>query len=470
MLGAGNPQSTTSLDLINSLQAQIAQQQASVKSDEVVFGDSYPKLIQDKAQLRSLQNALRSEIDRLAARAANDAVLAKEQEDRTRSEHEKLLRQANRVNDKYLQYQIVQQEAQDARQFYTDLNQRLREVSVTVGMLATDTTLFAPALAQYKPHYPRIPIVLVASILGGAFMGTLLAIILELCADKISSARMLESTIGISVFGLTPDYTIERTAKRWARTTLSGDESQSVTAAGSAIEILRHPGSLYAESMRSLRASLLLSHSGEPPKVFLITSSHADEGKSITALNLAATYARAGARTLLVEANANNPSLSRRLGLDSSTNGLSLMLTGQLGPEWTTTVPGISNLNFIPGGEQSLEPHELVGSDAMSQLLAIWRQSYDIVFIDGPPILTFAESVLLINQVDLTLLVTRYCVTSIRAIQSVFRLVPHHLHAHIGVLLNAVSPESRAYSEYYGYPNFNYIYQKQGKQGGASRG
>ena len=50
MLGSGNPQSTTSLDLINSLQGQIATQQAAVNSEEVVFGDSYPELIQDRAQ------------------------------------------------------------------------------------------------------------------------------------------------------------------------------------------------------------------------------------------------------------------------------------------------------------------------------------------------------------------------------------------------------------------------------------
>jgi succinoglycan biosynthesis transport protein ExoP len=470
MLGAGNPQSTTSLELINSLQAQIAQQQAAVNSDEVVFGDSYPKLIQDKAQLQSTRNALQSEISRLATRAANDAMIAKEQEERTQNDHDHLLRQANTVNDKYVQYQIVQQEAQEARQFYTQLDQRLREVSVTVGMLATDTTLFAPGLAPYKPRFPRTLIVLAASILAGAFVGILLGTFLEFRDDKISSVRALESEIGIPVLGLTPDWTIGR-AQAWSgRRSMLDDEGLSVTAAGPGIEVMRERESPYAQSMRSLRTTLLLSRSGEPPQVILVTSCNADEGKSVTSINLAATYARAGARVLLVEANIQNPVLAQRLGLPPSPDGLSRMLTGQLQPEWARTVPGISNMSLIPGGEQAAESQGLVGSDAMSRLLMAWRLSYDIVIIDGPAILPSGESVLLINQVDLTLLVTRYGVTSVHAIQRVYRLVPQRLHVHIGVLLNAVSPRSKTYREYYGYQKRDYTYKEPATQGGASRG
>jgi succinoglycan biosynthesis transport protein ExoP len=470
MLGSGNPQSTTSLDLINSLQGQIATQQAAVNSDEVVFGDSYPKLIQDRAQLQSLRSALQSEINRLATRAANDEMIAKEQEERTRSDHDGLLRRANTVNDKYLQYQIVQQEAQDARQFYTELNQRLREVSVTVGMLATDTTLFAPGLAPYKPHYPRTVIVLVASIVAGAFLGVLVGIFLEFRNDKISSIRALESVPGTQVLGLTPDFTVGKAHNGSADLPGPGDASRSITTAASTIDVLREPDSLYAAAMRSLRVALLLSPWDEVPKAILVTSSRAEEGKSVTAINLAATFARAGARVLLVEADIQNPALAQKLRLAPSSGGLSQMLTGQLPPERTTNAPGISNLHLIPAGDGAREWHELINSDAMSRLLAIWRKNYEVILIDGPPILPSGESVLLINQVDLTLLVTRYGITSVSALQRVYRLIPQRLHAQIGVLLNAVSPRSEAYREYYGYREGDYVYQEPIQQGEPSRG
>ena len=470
MLGSGNPQSTTSLDLINSLQGQIATQQAAVNSDEVVFGDSYPKLIQDRAQLQSLRSSLQSEINRLATRAANDEMIAREQEDRTRNDHDDLLRRANTVNDKYLQYQIVQQEAQDARQFYTELNQRLREVSVTVGMLATDTTLFAPGLAPYKPHYPRTLLVLAASIVVGAFLGVLVGIFLEFRDDKISSVRTLESVAGMPVLGLTPDFTFGQTHTSSPGRPMPGDVSRSDATATSTIDVIREPNSLYAEAIRSLRIALILSPSRGMPRAILVTSSKTHAGKSVTSINLAATFARAGARVLLVEADIQNPALAQRLRLSPATSGLSQMLTGQLPPGWTTTAPGILNLHVIPAGEHSPESQELIHSDAMLRLLAAWRKDYEIILIDGPPILPSGESVFLINQVDLTLLVTRYEVTSISALQRVYRLVPQRLHAQIGVLLNAVPPRSKAYREYYGYRKNDYVYQEPIQQGEPSRG
>jgi capsular exopolysaccharide synthesis family protein len=469
MFGSGNPQSTTSLDLINSLQTQIAVQQSTVKSDEVVLGDNYPKLIQDRAQLQSLRNALQAEIGRLADRAKNDAMIAQAQEAHTRADHDELIRQANTVNDKYLQYQIVQQEAQDARQFYTDLNQRLREVGVTVGLQSADTTLFAPGLAQAKPHFPRVLLTLVGAIIAGLFFGTVLALYVEMRDDKISSARVLESEVGLPTFGLAPDYKVAPSGRSSELPSLGGRDNGTAAAAASAIEVLSHPVSPYTESMRSLRASVLLSRPGGAPRTVLVTSSVADEGKSVTALNLAATYARAGTRTLLVETNLRNPVLAQRLGMAPSPEGLSLMLTGQLGPDWTSAVPGISNLAFIPGGQHVPDPHELVGSEAMRRLLAAWRERYEVVVIDGPPILQAAESVLLANHVDLTLLVVRYGVTSIHSLRRAYQLLPQHLREHTGVLLNHVSPKSKAYYEYYGYQN-SYVDQVPVPQGGASRG
>ncbi len=124
--------------------------------DKLIYGDAYPKLIQEKAALDSVHKALREETDRLARRARNDYTIAREQEEHTRSENDKLLKHASQVNDKFLRYQIVRQEAQDARQLYADLNQRMRQAGVTAGLQSADIAVFSPALAPDKPHSPRI--------------------------------------------------------------------------------------------------------------------------------------------------------------------------------------------------------------------------------------------------------------------------------------------------------------------------
>jgi capsular exopolysaccharide synthesis family protein len=469
MLGSGNPQSTTSLDLINSLETQIAQQKATVSRDQVLLGDSFPRLIQEKAELHALRSSLQGEIDRLANRAKNDAIIAASQERRTRIEHDKLLHRANILNDKYLQYEIVQQEAQDARQLYTDLNQRLRQVGVTVGVQSADTTLFAPGLAADKPHYPRISIVLLASILGGAFLGILYALFLDLRDDKVFSVRTLEAELDPPVFGLVPDYAPTRARASFGKSLL-GQAGESASTETSEIEVLARPSSPYSEAMRSLRTSVLLSRPGAAPRVLLVTSSVPAEGKSVTALNLAVTYARNGGRTLLVDANLRAPALAERLGIPASPNGLSLMLTGQLSPEWTTVVPGTLNLSLVPAGQRSPHPHELVGSETMRSLVAAWRQTYEVIIIEGPPILSVSDSLQLAEQADLILLVARYGATSLHSLRRACHLLPRHLRAHAGVLLNAVLPGSNAYYEYYGDQGRNYAYQGMASQGGTVRG
>ncbi len=111
---------------------------------------------------------------------------------------------------------------------------------------------------------------------------------------------------------------------------------------------MAQPESQYAEALRALRTSILLSKPGEAPKTILITSSTPTEGKSTTGLNLAATYARAGARTLLVEMDLRNPVIAKLAGLASSPDGLSRILTGQLSRNWVIPVSHVQNLYCNP--------------------------------------------------------------------------------------------------------------------------
>jgi succinoglycan biosynthesis transport protein ExoP len=463
LLGSGNPQSTTSLELIQGLQTQEAQQEIALSQDELRYGDAYPKLIEERAQLHSIQQTLKDETSRLSERAANDYLIADKQEQRTRIEHDELLRHASDVNDKFLQYKIIHQEAQDAQQFYTDLSRRLREAGVTAGLRSADTSIFSPGLAPDRPSSPKFPLVLALTPLVGALMGLTLAGIQEVWNDKVNSIESVESEIGIPLFGIVPEFKLAKPRPSVNRVLRSGfgyqeKESTSFQLAPQEekvqqhrIQVLTDPESPYTEALRALRTSIVLSNSADLHKTIFITSSTPCEGKSTTSLNLATTFARAGARTLLVEVDLRNPVLANRLGLSNPADGLSRVLDGRLPDDWAIPVCAVAKLYCIPAGQGSSEPLDLITSDRTKTLIKSWQSDYQIVILDGPPVLPVVDSLFLSEYSDLVLLITRFGKTNINALRRAHRLLSRQVDLNIGAVLNAVSTKAEGYHEYCGY-------------------
>jgi len=470
LISTGTEQSQTSLTLIQQLQSSEVALQTQMSQDELRFGDAYPKLNEEKAQLESLKKSLSEETERLVQRAENDYTIASTGEQRTRAEHDALIKRANVVNDKALQYEVVHQEAQDARQLYTELDRRLREAGVLAGLRSADMTVVSPGLSPAKPHSPQVILVLPASIFVGFLFGVILAGVEDVRDDKVNSVDMVESELGIPVYAVTPDFNVVGSVygygkgmyRRYGiRRKTEPAEEPVVQEAAKRHEIFVtiEPDSQYAEAMRVLRTAILLSKTGSTPKIILITSSTPAEGKSTTAINLAATYARTGARTLLVEVDLRRPVMGKRIGLPSSQDGLSRILTGQLPSSWVAAVPSVPNLSCIPAGQRPPDPHELISSPNLKALIQQWATEYDLVILDGPPVLPVIDSVLISEQADLVLVITRFGRTSINSLRTTHRLLSRQVHANIGAVLNAVSRGTEGYYEYYGYRNNTYKYE-----------
>jgi Mrp family chromosome partitioning ATPase len=135
------------------------------------------------------------------------------------------------------------------------------------------------------------------------------------------------------------------------------------------------------------------------------------------------------------------------------------MLTGQLPKDWAIPVPDVPNLYCIPAGQRPPDPHELISSEAMKILIRNWQTEYDLVLLDGPPVLPVVDSVLISEQADLVLVITRFGRTSINSLRTTHRLLSRQVRANIGAVLNAVSQNTDGYYEYYGYRDNAYKYE-----------
>jgi capsular exopolysaccharide synthesis family protein len=175
------------------------------------------------------------------------------------------------------------------------------------------------------------------------------------------------------------------------------------------------PYSIVSECYRRLRANLKLSSSPEALKTLLVTSPSAGDGKTSTAVNLAATFVAEDKSVLLIDTNFRRPrsialfpkpqSPEKDQAQDGSDFGLSNLLTAQCSYEDVIRPSGVDGLDIIDCGPLPSNPAELLGNSKMKLLTQQQREKYDHIIIDGPPVLLVSEAKVLSSQVDSVILV-----------------------------------------------------------------
>ncbi len=210
------------------------------------------------------------------------------------------------------------------------------------------------------------------------------------------------------------------------------------------------PDSIEADAYRNLRASLLGAIDGKGPIVtLLITSAKAGEGKSTTALNLAATCARAGERTLLMDVDLRRPSLNGVFPGQDHDHGLVDVLRGDLPWQRTVVQTDLPNLDFLPTGDTRDVPIEVLGSLELRQLLLSLSQNhYDRVILDGPAVLGLADCRMLGRIVDAAVMVVRSGSQEIRSLQRAKAMLEQSQVFIAGLIFNGLCDDLENWSSY----------------------
>ncbi|WP_413452519.1 polysaccharide biosynthesis tyrosine autokinase [Georgenia phoenicis] len=205
-----------------------------------------------------------------------------------------------------------------------------------------------------------------------------------------------------------------------------------------------------AEAIRRLRTNLQFVDFGDRPSSIVVTSSVPGEGKTTTAINLAASLADAGARVILVDADLRRPSVAKYMGFEGRV-GLTTVLIGRANVEDVVQPWQGTSLDILPSGQIPPNPSELLGSRAMTRLLGDLAGTYDVVIIDSPPLLPVTDAAILSKLVGGTLVVAgadRLHKPQLRTSLEALAKVDAHV---LGIVLNKAQRKERdryAY-EYY---------------------
>jgi succinoglycan biosynthesis transport protein ExoP len=435
----------TSVGQLTGLRTQLATVRSTYAQMEATLGPNHPQAKAAKAQIDELVKEIDTEQNRLLLQAKENYVIARANEDQTTAALETQKTDAYKLRDDLVEYTLRKREFDANRTLYDNLRERLRTAGVQAGLESLEIDTVDSALPPASPVLrPRSTIIL-TSLIFGLLGGVIVAFLMESLDTGMRSIAEIESITGLPSLAIVP---------RGRKT--AAEQAGTMSTAQRNLGVLTQPKSQFAESFRSLRTSLLLSTTGNPPKFIVLTSATPSEGKTTAATNLAAILAQRDTRVLLIDADLRRPNVHHRFGMTGKV-GLTTVLTGATKLEETVqNVTEVPNLDILPSGPIPPFPAEMLSSDAMITLLKHCGELYSYVVIDTPPILSVTDGVILARLADAVVLVVRHGKSSKHTVRRARDLLVRSGAPITGIVLNAVDLNSPEYYGYYGYSGYSY--------------
>ena len=226
--------------------------------------------------------------------------------------------------------------------------------------------------------------------------------------------------------------------------------------------VQRSPKSPIAEVFRTLRTNIQFMNSKKTLKTLLFTSTMPGEGKSWISSNLAITFAQAGKKVILIDADMRKGRLHSMFQTDK-VPGLSNYLSGidSLGNTHNDIIKyvrgtEIDNLFLIPAGNIPPNPSELLASELTVEMLERLKDVFDIVILDGTPSLLVTDAIILSRLVDTTIIVTSHKFTKKDNLQKVKKAIENVGGNIAGVVINKIPVNVSKYESTYYYSSTPY--------------
>ncbi|MBN2103139.1 polysaccharide biosynthesis tyrosine autokinase [bacterium] len=204
-----------------------------------------------------------------------------------------------------------------------------------------------------------------------------------------------------------------------------------------------------AEAFRSLRSNLQFANVDQNIKSIVISSSNAEEGKSLTSANLAIAYALLGEDVMLVDADLRKPRLHKLLQCQKSP-GLTECLIEGLPAEKVIQKTGIDHLYVVCSGKTPPNPSEILSSRRMEQFVHEIEGKGRLVIFDSAPLLPVTDTLVLAGRTDGIILIVQHGKTSRFDVEHVLEMLTNAKVHVAGAVLNQI-PVTRGYGYYYYY-------------------
>jgi len=326
---------------------------------------------------------------------------------------------------------IAQSVAENLKSAVADLS----TVSASVQTTVVTATIITPAVVPSSPTSPKLALTLALGLVVGLAIGVGQAVLRKTLDVSIRTEDDIAEVTDHSVLARIPFNT---------------------SIAKDSLVIVNDPQSPLAEEYRRLRTNLsFMDVDSDRTPVYVITSSLASEGKSITAINLAFSFAEDDLHVLLIDADLRRPTIASYLNIEGAA-GLTTVLLGKARLSDVVQQLGSDHVDILTVGTIPPNPVELIGSGAMRRLLIGAAQDYDVIVIDSAPLLPVVDTTLLSTLATGTLVVVGAGKTKTPQLQGAMDSLSRAKAPVLGVVLNMVKSQKGS-----GYDTGYYHYYRQ---------
>lgn len=405
------------------------------------YGPKHNKMIAIESQLASARNALQTQSRAVVETIRNNYNIALENEKSLDQSLVQARQGQQSLGRKEFRLRELEAEVESKREIYnvvlTRFNQTNAASNIQNNNIRVSDRAIVPRAANSSRQQYLIYAAFVASLIGG--LG--LAMLAEALDSSINTPTDVEDKLGIETIGTLPKIEPPK-----------GDQSLNIAYH----HYQKNHHSVFSESVRTIRTSLILSALDNPIKRMLVTSSVPGEGKTSVALNLAAAFGESE-KVLLIDADLRRPSLDKALGLRQHEQpGLTDVIAGSTKLDECLVKNGDNLIDILTAGTFSRRPLDIYSSERFGRLLSALDEKYDRIIMDTAPVAPVSDALLLSPQVDALLFVVKAGRTAIpqarRSLQKLQRIGAPLT----GVILNKIDESSPYYEyEYYGHSYTN---------------
>jgi capsular exopolysaccharide synthesis family protein len=405
------------------------------------FGANHPEYRKAEAKVHEVESAMDAAIKDVGQRVAIEYNESQRHEAAVKQAVADAKADFDHVNARSFEYQALKREADADKHLYEELVRKIKESAINAGVQNSAIRIADPARPALKAVFPDVRLNVLLAFLFSALVAVGAAVVSDLLDKTIRDPEQVARTLRTEVIGSLP--LMKNRGSAGSPNFKAGFKN------GMAIEGERDFTGFH-ESIRTLRNSILLGSFDRQYRSLLVTSAAPGEGKTTTAANLATAHAEQGKRTLLIDGDLRRPSVHRNFNLPSVV-GLSNVLLGEI--PWrdaVVKVEGLEQLHILAAGPPSRRASDLIGR-GLAELLEEASSDYDLVLLDAPPLLGFAEPLQMATAVDGVLVVARAGQTSRKAVASVLATLNRLRAKVVGLVLNEVHKELSDSYYYYGY-------------------
>ncbi|MCX7716607.1 MAG: Wzz/FepE/Etk N-terminal domain-containing protein [Endomicrobia bacterium] len=380
--------------------------------------------------------------------------------------------QLTKLPKEELEYARLTREVKLNEELYTLLAKRYKEAQISEADRVQTAFIVTPAVIPTKPVKPNLMTNLSLGGFIGIIIGLIFAFVVEHLDTSIATIEEVEMFLGLPVIGVIPHIEIKDVRK--SKFILGKSKDTTLETIKNKLVIYHSPKSPYVETYHTLRTNIKFSQEHiETRGVVLFTSSGIAEGKTLTSVNFALAAAIAGVKTLFIELDLRRPSVHRWFGinrvpgftdcisgrknLEEILHTTTDFLLGGIEVDRIITTPGLENFSFISCGNIPPNPVDLLSSSSTAELILQLKEKYELVVLDTPPVLLFADSLILSKYATYVVLVYRVGRIARGALKRAKDMLASIKANVVGVVLNDIRAEEMEprYGYYYAYKYYS---------------